>query len=180
MRGYAASPLPPHPDAALPRSTSPYRRGFPIASSLANASAGSASSAAARFSRRWASDEVPGISRMLGARRSSQASATCIGVAPSSAATADEGRGLQGREAAEREERHIGDALAGQLVDQRVVGAVGEIVVVLHADHRGDGPRLGDLGGGHVAEAQVADQALALQLGQRREPLARSSPRLGP
>ena len=46
-------------------------------------------STAARFSRRCSTDDVPGISRMLGARCSSHASATCIGVAPSSFATSD-------------------------------------------------------------------------------------------
>ncbi len=40
----------------------------------------------ARFSRRWLTDEVPGISRILGDWCSSQASATCIGVAPSAPA----------------------------------------------------------------------------------------------
>src|SRR6516164_5061732 len=44
---------------------------------------------AARFSRRWATDDVPGISRMLGERCSSHASATCIGVPPSRPATSD-------------------------------------------------------------------------------------------
>ena len=83
---------------------------------------------------------------MLGARCSSQASATCIGVAPSRAGDVGQGRRLQRREAAEREERHVGDAAARQLVDQRVVGAVGEVVVVLHADDLGDAARLGDLG----------------------------------
>src|SRR5215510_8072754 len=44
---------------------------------------------AARFSRRWATDDVPGINRMLGERFSNHASATCIGVAPSRPATSD-------------------------------------------------------------------------------------------
>ena len=35
--------------------------------------------AAWRFSRRWVSDEVPGMRRMLGERWRSQACATCIG-----------------------------------------------------------------------------------------------------
>jgi hypothetical protein len=69
----------------------------PIASSRSSTSSDSSSSAAARFSRRCSSDQVPGISRMLGERWSSQASATCIGVAPISAAIAD--NGLQRREA---------------------------------------------------------------------------------
>src|SRR5258708_24878189 len=46
-------------------------------------------SVAARFSFKCMTDEVPGMRRILGARRSSQPSATCIGVAPRRAATAD-------------------------------------------------------------------------------------------
>src|SRR5262249_18617874 len=49
----------------------------------------SVSCPAARFSRRWATDDVPGISRMLGERCSNHASATCIGVTPSRPATSD-------------------------------------------------------------------------------------------
>jgi hypothetical protein len=49
----------------------------------------SSSSAAARFSRRCLSDDAPGMSRMFGARFSSQASATGIGLAPSLLATSD-------------------------------------------------------------------------------------------
>ena len=79
-------------DAARPISSAWARSGGggrATSSSAARASSGNARSAAARFSRRWASDEVPGISRMLGARASSQASATCIGVAPRRRATSD-------------------------------------------------------------------------------------------
>ena len=78
---------------------------------------------------------------MLGARRSSQASATCIGVAPRRCGDVGQGRRLQRREPAERKERHIGDAVAGKIVDQRVVGAMRQIVLVLHADDLGD-PRV--------------------------------------
>ena len=45
--------------------------------------------APATFSCRWSSDDVPGISSMLGERCSSHASATDITVAPSSSATVD-------------------------------------------------------------------------------------------
>ncbi|MNT86040.1 hypothetical protein D3C72_2262830 [compost metagenome] len=48
---------------------------------------GNASVAAARFSRRWATDDVPGMTRILGARCSSHAIATCMGVAPTRSAT---------------------------------------------------------------------------------------------
>lgn len=55
---------------------------------VSSASGGNTRSAAARFSRRCATDEVPGIKRIFGERCSSHASATCIGVAPSESATA--------------------------------------------------------------------------------------------
>src|SRR5205085_11011712 len=51
-----------------------------------------------RFSRRCSSEEVPGISRMLGERCSNQASATCIGVASNEAAarlSADDCNGVK-------------------------------------------------------------------------------------
>ena len=82
-----------------------------------------------------------------------------------------EGRRLQRREAAEREEGHIGDANLPELVDQRVVVAMDEVVVVLHASHLGDAARLHDLGGGDVAQPELADQPLSLELGQRGERL---------
>ena len=46
---------------------------------------------------------------------------------------------------------------------------MGEVVVVLHADDLGDAARLGDLRRGDVAQADMADQALSLELGQRGE-----------
>ena len=73
---------------------------------------------------------------------------------------------LQRLEPAEREERHIGDAVAGQIVDQGVVAAMREIVVVLNADDRGDPASFRDLRGRDVAEPDVADEALPLELGQ--------------
>src|SRR4029077_5277286 len=59
-----------------------------IWSSSTMVSGGSSSVAAARFSRRWPTDDVPGMRSTLGARLSSHASATCIGVAPREAAAA--------------------------------------------------------------------------------------------
>src|SRR5690606_40409971 len=53
-----------------------------------------------------------------------------------------EGVGLQRREAAEREVGDERDALARGELDERVVLAVGEVVVVLHADDGGDRPGL--------------------------------------
>src|SRR5580700_215160 len=58
-----------------------------IALSSAIVAEGSSNAAAPRFSRRWFSEDVPGISRMLGERCRSQASAICIGVACNDAAS---------------------------------------------------------------------------------------------
>ena len=105
---------------------------------------------------------------MLGERCSSQASATAIGVASEPRGDASESAvGLQRREAAEREVRHVGDALLGQGVDQLVVLAVGEVVEVLHADDGRDRLRLATCSAVTVLSAEVPDQALLLQLGQR-------------
>src|SRR5262249_21984667 len=104
----------------------------PIASSRARTSSGNLNSTAARFSRRWPSDEVPGIRRMLGARVQ-EPGGSCL-----HCSRADPGcelrkrRGLERREAAKREKANIGDTAARQFVDQRIVVAMGEIVVVLH------------------------------------------------
>ena len=62
-------------------------------------------------------------------------------------------------------------AVLGELVDQLVVVAVGEIVQVLHAHDRGDRPRLGDLLRRRVADSQVPDQALLPEFGERLERL---------
>src|SRR2546427_12350923 len=104
-------------------------------SSAVIASFGNSSPAAATFSRRCATDEVPGIRRMLGARRRSHASATCIGVRPRRSATSDKIDDCSGL-AAEWEERHIGDAVAGKIIDQGIVLSMGYVVRVLHADDR--------------------------------------------
>ena len=41
--------------------------------------------------------------------------------------------------------------------------------MVLHAHDLGDTARLFELAGGHVAQVELADQALPLELGQRRK-----------
>ncbi len=73
---------------------------------------------------------------------------------------------MQGREAAERKIGHIGDALACELVDERIIGAIGKIIEVLHADDGGDALCLCNLCRRHLADADMADQALALQFRQ--------------
>ncbi len=71
---------------------------------------------------------------------------------------------MQRYEAAQGEERHVSDALPAQVSDKLFVVAMGQVVVVLHADHLGNALGLLDLRGRDVAQAQVADQALALRL----------------
>jgi hypothetical protein len=77
-----------------------------------------------------------------------------------------ESRGLERREAAKWKKRHIGDAAARQFIDQGVVIAMHEIITVLHADDLGDTVRLFELGRGHVAQAELSDQALPLGLSE--------------
>ena len=57
-----------------------------------------------------------------------------MGVAPRRRGDVGQGRRLQRVESAERKERHIGDAVAGKIVDQGIVAAMRQIVLVLHAD----------------------------------------------
>ncbi len=77
--------------------------------------------------------------------------------------------GLQRAEPAERKVRHVGDAVAGELVDQGVVGPLRQVVMVLHADDFAEPASLGDLRRRDMAEPDVAHQPLALQLGEDRE-----------
>ena len=137
-----------------------------IPSSSARASAGNVSSAAARFSRRCVRDDVPGINRMIGRAVQQPCQGDLHRRGPEPARDGRQRGRLERREPAEREERHVGDALPGQVVDERVVLAVGQVVEVLDAHDLGDRLRLGHLGGRDVAQADVADQPLTLQVGQ--------------
>lgn len=90
---FAALPCP-HPKPA-----SDYLRAAPsvMSSSSLNTDCANARSAAARFSFKCASEDVPGISKMFGARCSNHTSAACIGVARSRFATALDLRRFRGR-----------------------------------------------------------------------------------
>ena len=79
--------------------------------------------------------------------------------------------GLQRPEPTQRKERHEGDALACQTVDQSVIQPMREIVVVLDAHDFGDLLALRELAGRDVAEADVPDQPLCLQLREHRKRL---------
>ena len=69
-------------------------------------------------------------------------------------------------EPAEREEGHIGDAGRAELVDHRIVAALDEIIVVLHATDGQHRAPVGDLLWRYVAEPDMADEASLLQIGQ--------------
>ena len=143
------------------------------------ASGGSPMPAPSTFSRRWATDDVPGMRSVVGERCRSQASAICNGVASSREATRIERVGLHGLEAAEREEGRVGDALAGASVDQLVVGAVGQVVEVLYADDRCDRLRFGELLRRHATDAGGPDEALLPEAPRGRRTVRRSNREIG-
>jgi len=68
----------------------------------------------------WATDEVPGISRILGAAQQ-PGSATCIGVAPSRAATSDKEDDCSGVKPPSGKNGTLGGAVAGKVVNQGAV-----------------------------------------------------------
>src|SRR5262245_58375384 len=71
---------------------------------------------------------------------------------------------LERREAAEREIWHIGHTQLGELLDERIVRAMSEIVVVLHTYDLGDAACFLELTRRYGADAEMSDEALALQL----------------
>ena len=142
-------------------------------------------SAAARFSSRCAHEEVPGISRTLGARPSSPGERDLGGGEPSRCGGAETcllpSTGLARCEAgAQREERHEGDPARGALLEHGHRGAVGQVQRVLHARDRGVLQRVQQVLAGDVAQADAADQALVARLDHGGElvvePLVRPAP----
>ena len=107
------------------------------APSVSNSSSDSSISAAATFSSRCATFDVPGIGSITGERFSSQASASCEGVASCRRAMLLQ-RAVRGgqRPGGQREPRDEADALAGRGVQQRLGGAGGQVVHVLHRHDR--------------------------------------------
>ena len=82
-----------------------------------------------RFSRRWATRRRAGNQQDIGraVQQPGERDLHRRGAEP--LGDLGQRRRLQRREAAEREERHIGDAVAGEVVDQGIVGAVRHVVV---------------------------------------------------
>jgi hypothetical protein len=57
--------------------------------------------------------------------------------------------------------------LCGKLINQRIVCATGDVILVLHANNGRHLLRIGHLFCGHVAKADVADKATLFKLKQR-------------
>ncbi len=72
-------------------------------------------------------------------------------------------------EAADREERDVGDTGLGADVDEGIVVAAGQVVEVLDAGDRRDLTCLGELLGGDVGDAQMPDQPLLAQRQKGRQ-----------
>src|SRR5260370_37555107 len=97
------------------------------------------------FSRRCATDDVPGMRRIVVERCRSQASAAVCGVRPSRAATLLSTSDWSECEAAQGEERRVGDIFPRTPVDELVVITTGDVVKVLHGHDRRDRLRFGQL-----------------------------------
>ena len=106
---------------------------------------------------------------MLGARCNSHASATCIGVALEGCRSRVERCRLDWREPSEREVGHVGDTLCGKVVDERIVGALGQVVEVLDADNFRDCLRLRQLAVRDCAEPDVVNRILLFEAHERGE-----------
>src|SRR5215467_10438237 len=78
---------------------------------------------------------------------------------------------LQWREASKWEVGHVSNALRGQFVDESVVPTLGYVVKVLNADNLCDRPGFGQLAGRDRTKADMVNEALLLELGERRERL---------
>ena len=138
----------------------------------------SRSEPAARFSARWSGSPVPGIGStwaalqrpgqpdLGGGRAVRPGDGEHVGVLGAG------GAGLAPA-AGDREERHERDAEFTAAPQQRpVLAGAADAVAVLHADHRCDGPGLGELGGRSTLEMpRCADEPGIAQLGQRTEVL---------
>ena len=133
-------------------------------------------SAAATFSSRCATFDVPGIGNITGDRFSNHASASCPADAWWSAAMRCSGlSGGAEWAAAQREPRDETDALAGGELQQRFGATRRQVVHVLHRHDLGYLPRGLELIDVNLGQADVADLAFVLErkqfahlIGQRK------------
>ena len=107
---------------------------------------------------------------ITGERRSSQARHTWETVAPSSVATWSSGSARPGQLAAgQREPRDEADPVLLAVVDDVVGAPLGDVVLVLHADHRHDPAGRLDLVHADLGQAHLGHLALVAQLLQHAE-----------
>ena len=170
-RRRARPPRAAHGDLTRPARPGPdSRRQEPAASSVATVSRSSSRVAAAQFSARCSSELVPGMGSITELRCSSHASATCAGVAPSASAARCRGvAGLGELAGVGRGPRDEPDAVRGAVAQHVVRGAVDQVVAVLHRGDVDDASGRLDLRDGDLAQADLADLALALQVGEQTE-----------
>ena len=84
--------------------------------------------------------------------------------------------GLKRRKAAaERKERHVRNSVLSQDVNQRIVGSICQVVLVLNADDLADSSSRRELLWRHAAQPDMADESLALEVGERGETCSRST-----
>ncbi len=76
---------------------------------------------------------------------------------------------LERRESSEREVGHIGNALGLQIIDERVIATLREVIQVLDADNFRDRLRLGQLLRRHGAETDMLNEPLLLEFSERGE-----------
>src|SRR5262249_34341793 len=69
----------------------------------------------------------------------------------------------------EREERHIRYALRCKLVHKGIIVPLSDVEKVLDADDRSDLPRLRELPGRDIAQTEMTDQSLTLEVRKRGE-----------
>ena len=113
------------------------------------------------LSSRWATGLVPAIGSIAGDRESCHARATWHRRGPVPPSDLDRGRPVEILDRCPRQEGHV--LLLAQ-VDEAVRAAVAEVVAVLHRHDRRERLRPPELLLIDVADADVADLALLLQL----------------
>src|SRR5262245_22785572 len=80
-------------------------------------------------------------------------------------------RRLQWGESTQGEERNVSDALPCESIDESIVSALCHVVEVLDANDLSDFLSFLELPGSDVAQTDVANQSLALQIGERHKRL---------
>ena len=137
-------------------------------SRAARSASESTTSRTARFSSRWASDDVPGMRRMLSARRQQPGQADLgrrraepLGDGDDLRVVGDLGQPREG--GAEREVGDVGDARLDAAVQHLGIALVEEAVGVLHAGDAGGLDRLVHLRQRGGRDADAADLALVAQ-----------------